>query len=111
PATTAPRTPDTGSRAGTRATGAAVHATLARRTESGPQPGSPSAYALNFISTRLATASRNNGGLPMAASASVPDELDERVLRVVHRLLREEPRDEWLDSTGACSHLKLSKHH
>ena len=47
----------------------------------------------------------------MAASASVPDELDERVLRVVHRLLREEPHDEWLDSAGACSHLKLSKHH
>jgi predicted DNA-binding transcriptional regulator AlpA len=38
-------------------------------------------------------------------------ELDERVGRIVRKLLRAERADEWMDAQGAASHLRMSRHH
>lgn len=38
-------------------------------------------------------------------------ELDERISRVVQRLLRAEHADAWMNSTEAASYLRMSKHH
>lgn len=38
-------------------------------------------------------------------------DLDERVSRVVQKLLRAERADEWMDAQHASEHLKMSRHH
>ena len=38
-------------------------------------------------------------------------ELDERIARVVCKVLREECADAWLNSADAAAHLRMSKHH
>ena len=38
-------------------------------------------------------------------------DLDERVSRIVQKLLRAERADEWMDAQRASEHLKMSRHH
>jgi AraC-like DNA-binding protein len=44
------------------------------------------------------------------AATQEPD-FDERVTRIVTRLLRTERADEWLDAQRAAEHLKMSRYH
>jgi hypothetical protein len=42
---------------------------------------------------------------------SKESELDERISRVVQRLLCVEHADSWMNSAEAAAHLRMSKHH
>jgi hypothetical protein len=38
-------------------------------------------------------------------------DLDERIQRIVQKLLRAERADEWMDAQRASEHLRMSRHH
>jgi hypothetical protein len=43
--------------------------------------------------------------------AAVQEDIDERISRVVRKLLRAECTDAWMDAQRASEHLKMSRHH